>query len=114
MVFLNVSGTIMATNRSTLGLCKDSTLVKQFDNPLWTQKYKTAPAKQWNCEEVSKWVTEIGGMPDNDGATFARNDVNGDALFAIQRDYFKDIDMTKAGTFALLLKEIASLHTMHR
>ena len=49
MVFLNVSGTIMATNRSTLGLCKDSALVKQFDNPLWTQKYKTTPAKQWIC-----------------------------------------------------------------
>ena len=111
MVSLNVSGTIMATKRSALGLYKDSALAKQFDDPLWTQKDKTTPAKQWSCEEVAKWVTEIGGMPDNVGATFVRNDVNGAALFAMQRDDFKDIGMTKAGPLALLLKEIASLST---
>ena len=75
------------------------------------QKDKTAPAKQWSCEEVSKWVTEIGGMPENVGATFVRNDVNGAALFAMHQDDFKDIDMTKAGPLDLLLKEIASLRT---
>ena len=52
MVSLNVSGTIMATNRSTLGLYKDSALAKQFDDPLWMQKDKTTPAKQWSCEEL--------------------------------------------------------------
>ena len=43
MLLLNVSRTIMATKRSTLGLCKDSTLAKQFDDPLCTQKDKMAP-----------------------------------------------------------------------
>ena len=85
MVSLNVSGTIMATKRSTLGLCKDSALAKQFDDPLWTQKDKTAPAKQWNCEEVAKWVTAIEGMPDNVGPTCVRNDINGAALLSMQR-----------------------------
>ena len=111
MVLLNVSGTIMATKRSTLGLCKDSALAKQFDDTLWSQKDKTAPAKQWNCEEVSKWVTAIEGMPDNVRATFLGDDVNGATLLAMQQENFKGIGVTKAGPLALLLKEIASLHT---
>ena len=49
MVSLNVSGTIMEIKSSTLGMCKDYALAKQFDNPLCTQKDKTAPAKQWSC-----------------------------------------------------------------
>ena len=36
MVSLNVSGMIMVKKRSTLGLCKDSALANQFDEPLWT------------------------------------------------------------------------------
>ena len=54
MVSLNVSGTIMAKNRFTLGMCKDLSLAKQFNDPLWKQKDKTTPAKQWSCEEVAK------------------------------------------------------------
>ena len=50
-------------------------------------------------------------MPDNVCVTFVRNDVNGAALFAMQRDDFKDIGMTKAWSLLLLLKEIASLRT---
>jgi len=111
MVSLNVSGTIVTTKRSTLGLYKDSALAKQFDDPLWTQKDKTTPAKQWSCEEVAKWVTAIEGMPDNVGATFVRNDVNGAALLAMRQENFKGIGVTKAGPLALLLKEIASLRT---
>ena len=51
-------------------------LAKQFDDPLWMQKDKMTPAKQWSCEEVAKWVIAIEGMPDNVGATFLGNDVN--------------------------------------
>ena len=101
----------MATKRSTLGLCKDSAIAKQFDDPLWTQKDKSAPAKQWSCEDVTKWVTAIEGMPDNVGATFVRNDVNGSAVLAMRQENFKGIGVTKEGPLALLLKEISSLHT---
>ena len=66
----------MATKRSTLGLWKYSAPAKQFDEPLWTQKDKMTPAKQWSCEEVSKWVTEIEGVPDNVCDIFLGCDVN--------------------------------------
>ena len=50
-------------------------------------------------------------MPDNVCVTFVRNDVNGDALFDMQRDDFKEIGMTKEGPLVLLLKKISSLRT---
>ena len=111
MVVLNASGIIMATKRSTLGMCKDSTREKQFDDPLWTQKDKKTPEKQWSCEEVAKWVIAIEGMPENVGDTFVMNDVNGAALLAMRQGDFKGIVMTKKGPLALLLKETASLCT---
>ena len=43
------------------------------------------------------------GCPDNVGATFVSNDVNGSALFAMRQDNFKDIGVTKAGPLDLLL-----------
>ena len=104
MVSLNFSGTLMASKRSTLGLCKDSVLANQFDDPLWTQIYKTPPAKQWSFEEVSKWITAIEGIPDNVGATFLRNDVNRFALLAMRQENFKGIIVTEAIPLALLLK----------
>ena len=63
-----------------------------------------APSKQWSCEEVAKWATEIEGMPDNVGATFLGNDVNGAAFLAMRQENFEGIGATKAGTLALLLK----------
>ena len=89
IVLLNVSGTIMATEKSTLGLCKDSVLAKQFDDPLWVQQDKTASVKQWSCEDVAKWVTEIEKMPDNIGTTFLGNKVNGAALLFMVWEDFK-------------------------
>jgi len=109
IVLLNFSGTLMATKRSTLGLCKNSVLAKQFDEPLWVQQDNTKAVKKWSCEDVSKWVTAIEGMPDNIGATFVGNDVNGVALLVMGREDLKDIGVTKAGPLALLLKEITNL-----
>ena len=57
IVLLNFSGTIMATKQSTLGMCKDSVLAKQFDDPLWVQQYKASSVKKWSCEDVAKRVT---------------------------------------------------------
>ena len=94
VVWFDVSGTLMATKRSTLGLCKDSALAKQFDNPLWRQQYKATSAKKWSCKEVAEWVTTIEGMPDNVRPAIVGNNINGAALLAMQREYFKDIGMT--------------------
>ena len=99
----------MATEKSTLGLCKDSVLAKQFDDPLWVQQDKTASVKKWSCEDVAKWVIEIEGMPDNIGTTFLGNKVNGAALLVMVREDFKEIGVTQVGPLALLLGEITNL-----
>ena len=99
----------MATKRSTLGLCKDSVLAKQFDDPLWVQRKNTTSAEEWSCEEVAKWVATIKGMPDDIGPALMRNDVSGTVLLAMQRDDLKEIGVTQVGSLALLLKEIANL-----
>ena len=101
----------MAKKRFKLALCKDFILVKQFEEPLWTHKYKTALANQWICDEVTKLVTSIEGIPENVGATFLGNDVNGAALLSIRHDNYKGIGVTKARPLAFMLKEIARLHT---
>ena len=95
MVSLNVSGTIMATKRSTLGLYKDSALAKQFDDPLWVQQKNTASAEEWSCEEVAKWAATIKGMPDDFGTTFLGNKVNGAALLLMGQEDFKEIGVTQ-------------------
>ena len=59
ILWLDVSGTFMETKRSTLGLCNDSVLAKQFDDPIWVQQDKTTSEKYWSCEEVAKWVVAI-------------------------------------------------------
>ena len=48
-------------------------------------------------------------MPDNIGATFVRNYFNGVALLVMGREDLKDIGVTKAGSLALLLKDITNL-----
>ena len=86
----------MATNQSTLELCKDYVLAKQFDDPLWLREDKTTSKNEWSCKEVAKWVAEIEGTTDNIGATFARNDVNGVALLIIGQEDLKDFGVIKA------------------
>ena len=93
--WLCVSGTLMAKKRSTLGLCKDSVLVNQFDDPLLVKKDNTTSVKQWTCEDIAKWVIENGGMPDNMGATFWENNVNRAALLSMQNENFKDDGVSK-------------------
>ena len=91
-----------------MGLCNDSIIVKQFDDPLWVRKDSITSVNQWTCEEVTKWVTSIEGMPDNVGATFLENNVNRAALLAMKKN-FKAAGVSKVGSLALLLEEIANL-----
>ena len=106
---LNISGKLITTKRSTLGLCKDSILAKQFDDPLWVREDKTTLEKEWICNEVSKWVAAMKGMPDNVGATFVNNGANGIALLIMGREDLNDIGVTKTGPLVPLLKEIENL-----
>ena len=43
IVWIVFSGTFMAKKRSTLGLCRDYVLAKQFDEPPRAQQDKTTP-----------------------------------------------------------------------
>ena len=99
----------MTKKQSTLGLYKDFVLAKQFENTLWVQQDNTTSAEEWSCEKVSKWVTTIKCMPYDVGSALVRNDVNGAALLVTGREELKEIGVTKAGTLALLLKEIKNL-----
>ena len=110
VVWLDLSGTLMATKRSILGLYKDFVLAKRFDDPLWAQQDKTTSAKDWSCEEVAEWVTRIEGMSNGIFNTFLENNVNGAALLAIQGENFKDDGVSKVGPLTLLLEEITHLH----
>ena len=111
IVWLDVSGTLMATKRSTLGLCEDSVLAKQFNDPLWMQQDKRTLTEQWSCEEVAGWVATIKGMPDDVGPALVRNYIDGAALLIMGQEDFKDIGVTNAGSLVLLLKEIAGLRS---
>ena len=110
VVWLDLSGTLMSTKRSILGLYKDFVLAKRFDDPLWAQQDKTTSAKDWSCEEVAEWVTRIEGMSNGIFNTFLENNVNGAALLAIQEEFFKDDGVSKVGPLTLLLEEITHLH----
>ena len=61
------------------------------------QQKNTASAEEWNCEEVSKWVATIKGMPDDVGPDLVRNDINRAVLLVMQREDLKEIGVTQVG-----------------
>ena len=56
----------METKCSTLGLCRDSSLTKKFDDLIWVEQKKTSE-EEWSCEEVFKWSITIKVMTDDVG-----------------------------------------------
>ncbi|KAL7429498.1 hypothetical protein ACHAXM_002320 [Skeletonema potamos] len=50
IVTLNVSGTIMATQRATLQVIKESVLAQPFDNTKWTKQSNRPNVKTWTYE----------------------------------------------------------------
>ena len=109
IVWISVSGTLMATRRSTLRLWKVHVFTEQFGNPLWVHNDNTTPVKQWNFEEFAKWVTAIEGMPDNLDATSAENKTNGAAMLAMKEEKLKSSSESKVRPLTLLLEEISNL-----
>merc|ERR1712194_192078 len=76
VVVLNVSGTTMATKRSTLQSIEGSVLAQQFDNSKWTAQGGNAQrAKDWTPDDVSTWVERICGIPDGVGGIFKENKI---------------------------------------
>ena len=110
VVMLNVSGTIMATSRATLLLCKDSVLAKQFDDSKWTEQGTASPrVKDWTPDDVTSWVKRVKGVPEDIATLFWENEIQGPELVALNEAGLKMIGVKRAGTICLLLEEIKLL-----
>jgi len=108
VVVLNVSGTIMATNRSTLQIAEDSVLAQQFDDSKWKQG-NTSCVKDWTPDDVRSWAYSIDNIPDEVANVFVENEIKGNELLALGIEGLKVIGIHRTGTVYLLSKEIEKL-----
>ena len=109
VVKLNVSGTLMSTRRATLMIAEDSVLAQQFDDSKWTVQGSFPPVKAWTPDEVSNWVKDIEGIPDDVGSLFLENEINGSELLALDKEGLKMLGVKRVGTICLLSDEICLL-----
>ena len=110
VVTLNVSGTAMMTQRSTLCIAEDSVLAQQFDDSKWTEHgYNTPCVKEWTPDEVYAWAKKIDGISDEVAIIFVENDIIGNELLALEKDGLVALGITRTGTWSLLLNEIKKL-----
>jgi hypothetical protein len=65
VVVLNVSGTMMASKRSTMQAAEDSVLAQQFDDFKWTEQGCNTRVKEWTPDDVSAWAEHIEGIQDD-------------------------------------------------
>mmetsp|Transcript_23113 Transcript_23113/g.68175 ORF Transcript_23113/g.68175 Transcript_23113/m.68175 type:complete len:260 (-) Transcript_23113:274-1053(-) len=101
----------MATKRSTLGICEDSVLAKQFNDPLWMReegKEEQAVVDDWTPDRVESWANAIKGVPSEASSILLRNEISGVHLLAMEREDFQDLGI-KAGTLAVLTKAVEEL-----
>ncbi|KAL3807865.1 hypothetical protein ACHAXA_010638 [Cyclostephanos tholiformis] len=107
VISLNVSGTMMVTTRATLCAMKDSVLAQQFDDSKWTEQGCDGPlVDEWTPDQVSTWAKSIKGLPEDVGIVLYENEITGRELLAMNIDSLKMMGLKRAGTVALLLKEI--------
>eukprot|EP00985_Skeletonema_marinoi_P010749 scaffold5048_cov83-Skeletonema_marinoi.AAC.1 len=109
VVKLNVSGTLMSTRRATLMIAEDSVLAQQFDDSKWTVQGSFPPVKAWTPDEVSNWVKDTKGIPDDVGSIFRENKINGSELLALDKEGLKMLGVKRVGTICLLSDEICLL-----
>ena len=62
--------------------------------------------KEWTPDQVTTWARDIEGLRENVSVMFYDNEISGRELLALCRDEMKMICIKRAGTLALLLKEI--------
>ena len=107
IVTLNVSGTTMITNRSTLQVHEDSVLARQFDDTKWTEQGHNLQVNEWSPDEVADWVASIcHNIPQDVVALFLEHEVSGCELITLNEYGLKDIGVKRVGTICLLLDEI--------
>ncbi|KAL7451921.1 hypothetical protein ACHAWC_003678 [Mediolabrus comicus] len=110
VVMLNVSGTMMATNRATLLFAEESVLAAQFDDSKWTkQGSNSMQVSDWSVEDVSNWAKNVRGIQEDVSKYFKENSINGHELLALNEAGLKMLGLDRVGTICLLLKEIKTL-----
>ena len=110
VITLNVSGTIMATKRSTLLSFEESVLAQQFDDSKWTEHgYTNTRVKKWSADDVCNWVNSVEGIQEDVGGIFKENGITGCELLSLNIDGLKLLGIERAGTLCLLQKEIEAL-----
>ncbi len=111
VITLNVSGTLMATKRSTLLYFDESVLAQQFDDSKWTEQgyASNMRVKNWSADEVCEWATNIEGIQEDVGNIFKKNGITGCELLVLNIDGMKLLGIERVGTLCLLQKEIDAL-----
>jgi len=110
VVMLNVSGTMMATERAVLMFAEDSVLAQQFDDTKWTEQgCKDMRVKDWEPDDVMKWMKKITDIPNNVAQLFIENEITGSELIALDKEGLKMLGVKRVGTICLLFDEISAL-----
>lgn len=108
-ILLNVSGTEMATKRSSLQCCDESVLARQFDDSIWISQGSDVPISRWNNEQVGSWISSVDGVTEDIVETFQEHHITGSQLAALGKDGLEDLGVKHKGLLYLLLKEIKDL-----
>jgi hypothetical protein len=108
-IFLNVSGTEMATKRVTLQCCEESVLARQFDDSIWKSQDSDATISKWNNQQVLSWISKVDGVTEEIVESFLKNKITGPQLIALGKDGLDDLGIKQKGVLYLLLKEIKDL-----
>jgi hypothetical protein len=110
VVLLNVSGTMMATKRATLMFAEDSVLAQQFDDTKWTEQgCNDLRVKDWEPDDVAKWVEKIKDIPGYVAQLFIENEIRGSELITLDKEGLKMLGVKRVGTICLLFDKISTL-----
>jgi hypothetical protein len=109
-IFLNASGTEIATKRSTLQCCEESVLARQFDDSVWkSQGSNIMTISRWNNQKVLTWLAGVDGVTEEIVTSFTNNKITGTQLLALGKEGLDDLGVKQKGVLYLLLKEIKEL-----
>lgn len=108
-IFLNVSGTEMATKRATLQCCEESVLARQFDDSVWKSRGSNVFISTWNHAMVLSWLSGIDGVTEEILESFEKNKITGTQLLALGKEGLDVLGVKQKGLLYLLLKEIKDL-----
>lgn len=107
VITLNICGTIMSTNRSTLNVFEESVLERKCDESMQRDLGNVnSCVEKWTRADVSAWAEKTDGIPDDVGPILEENEITGQELLVLGVDGLKALGIERTGTVYLLLDEI--------